>query len=81
MSNVILPKDIEELVEAEIAAGYAKDAQSLVASAVRGHLERLKILRQSLDEAEADYRENGGTPWDVVRADLTARLGLDADQD
>lgn len=78
MTEITLPRDVEDLVEAEVAAGYAPDAQTLVASAVRGHLEQLAILRQSLDEAKADFLENGGIAVSEVRAELMARLKRNA---
>ena len=81
MNKIVLPKELETLVEAEVAAGRAPDVTTLVASAVRGHLEQLAALRQSLDEAEADYDTNGGVAWNKVRKDLTARLKLDAGDD
>ncbi len=78
MNRIVLPRELERLVEAEVAAGRATDASTLVASAVRGHLEQMAALRRSLDEAEADYLANGGTSWGKVRSELNARLDRDA---
>lgn len=78
--TITLPPELEQQIEAEVAAGRAKSAEGLVADAVRAHLAGLADLRQTLDEAEEDYRKNGGVPWEDVKTRLAQRLA-DADKD
>lgn len=75
---ITLPEDLERLLEAEVAGGYVKSVQAAVETAVRAHFTTIADLRRSLDDAEADYRANGGVSWDDVKARLDRRLA-DAD--
>lgn len=75
--TITLPKDIERLLEAEVAAGRAKSIEAAVESAVRAHYAALVDLRRSLDEAEAEYDAKGGIAWEVVRAHIDSRLAAD----
>ena len=72
--TVTLPEDLTRELEAEVAAGRAKSVEAVVTAAVRAHLATVAELRRSLDEAEADYRENGGVAWEDVKARLSKRL-------
>lgn len=75
--TITLPKDIERLLETEVAAGRAKSIEAAVEGAVRAHYAALADLRRSLDEAEAEYDAKGGIAWEVVRAHIDARLAAD----
>ncbi|MGQ0531473.1 MAG: hypothetical protein ACT4OF_02125 [Caulobacteraceae bacterium] len=75
--TITLPEDLEQLLEAEVAAGRAKSVEAAVVRAVKAHLASLADLRASLDDAEAEYDEKGGIPWAEVRAHIDARLAAD----
>ena len=68
---ITLPKDLERLVEREVADGHFPSADELVARAVKAQLEQLAALRQSLELAEAEAERDGWLTMD----DLKARLG------
>lgn len=72
--TVTLPPDLERELEAEVAAGRLKSVEAFVTSAVRAQLASLTDLRQSLDEAEDDYRRNGGIRWEEVKARIASRF-------
>jgi Arc/MetJ-type ribon-helix-helix transcriptional regulator len=77
MITVSLPEDLRRQLESEVAAGRAISVEAAVERAVRVHLAALSDLRRSLDEAEAEYDEKGGIPWEDVRAHIHARLAAD----
>lgn len=68
--TITLPKELESLVEREVAEGRFSSANELVADAVRAQLEELAAFRASLDEAEAEGERIG---W-LSLADLNRRL-------
>jgi Arc/MetJ-type ribon-helix-helix transcriptional regulator len=74
---ITLPDDLEQQLEAEVAAGRTKSVQAFVTSAVRAQLAALAVLNRSLDEAEAEYDAKGGIPWEDVKAHIDARLAAD----
>jgi len=69
--TIVLPRDLELLVEQEVADGHFPSANELVANAVRAQLHQLAVLRQSLELAEAEAERDGWLTMD----DLKARLG------
>ncbi len=73
MSTITLPKDLEELVAAEVAEGFAPDAQSVIDAALRNYLHKLADLRRSVAEAKADFEENGGVSLSDLRAEFEGR--------
>lgn len=73
MGTIKLPKDLEDLVAAEIAGGYAPNAQTVVDTALRNYLQKLAELRRSVGEAKADFEENGGISLSDLRAEFEGR--------
>lgn len=71
--TITLPKELETLVEREVAEGRFPSANQLVADAVRAHLEELAAFRATLDEAKAEADRDGWLSWDEVKAQLRQR--------
>lgn len=78
MTAVVLSKDLQDLVDAEVASGFAPDTQTVVDAALRTYLQKLADLRRSLDEARADFVENGGITLQDLRAEFETRWKRDA---
>jgi Arc/MetJ-type ribon-helix-helix transcriptional regulator len=57
--TITLPKELEKLVEREVAEGRFASAEDLVAKAVRAQLDELAAFRRTLDEAEAEGERLG----------------------
>jgi Arc/MetJ-type ribon-helix-helix transcriptional regulator len=57
--TITLPKDLELLVQREVAEGRFPSANDLVASAVRAQLEELIAFRKTLEDAEAEADLDG----------------------
>lgn len=72
MISIILPKDLEAWVEAEVAAGRAESVNALVVRAVEGYRRALEAFRATLDAASADVRAGNGVPLDVVIKEFEA---------
>jgi hypothetical protein len=76
--TISLSFKVTERLKAEAAArGVSPDvlADQLLDEALSDRAATLAAVRDSLDEAEADYRKNGGVSLEAVRAEISARIG------
>lgn len=64
----------QALIDEEIAGGFYPNAEAVVADAVKAHVQTLRRLRASLDEAEAEYRRDGGIDGDQFMQDMVRGL-------
>jgi Arc/MetJ-type ribon-helix-helix transcriptional regulator len=71
--TITLPKDLEELVQREVADGHFPSVNELVANAVRSQLEGLAALRASLEDAEAEADRDGWLTMDELKSRLAQR--------
>lgn len=78
MNEIVLQKDLQDLVDAEVSGGFAADAQSVVNAALRSYFRSLADLRASINDAREDYARNGGKGLAEVRAEFEARWKRDA---
>lgn len=60
-----------------MAAGDARSVDAYVEHILRAHFLSREELIRSLEEAQADYDENGGLDWEEVHARMSKNLGLD----
>jgi Arc/MetJ-type ribon-helix-helix transcriptional regulator len=65
--TITLPKELERLVERELAAGRFKSADDLVIQAVQARLQELAAFRTTLDDAEAEAERDGWLSFDDLR--------------
>jgi Arc/MetJ-type ribon-helix-helix transcriptional regulator len=68
--SLILPKELDEWVRAEVAAGRARSAEDLTRDALEAHKRRIEAFRTSLQEAEAEADRDGWLEGDAVLAEM-----------
>lgn len=75
--SISLSVKVTERLKAEAASrGVTPDAlaDQLLDEALTDQAATLAAIKASLDEAETDYRKNGGVSLDAVRAEISARI-------
>lgn len=70
---ITLPRDLEILVEKEVADGHFPSAEDLVSRAVRAQLEELAAFRAGLDKAEARGEREGWLTLEELDQKIAAR--------
>lgn len=71
--TIVLPDDLETLVQKEVAEGHFASASELVSQAVRAQLEELGAFRRTLEDAEAEGERDGWLSMDDMDKKLAAR--------
>jgi hypothetical protein len=84
MTNITLPKDLEDWARAEVAAGRAASLEQAVGRGVRGYRRATETFRQSLDDAEAEADRDGWISGEEFKRELDQwiyDLAQDADRE